>query len=57
MDIEIPVQNPGGKPLLLAVSLQGGNLAGAERLSVAPWETLTYTATFSPDVVGISTGR
>lgn len=57
MDVEIPVENPRGKPLKLDVSLEGDNLSGADRFSVEPRETLAYKATFSPDEVGISTGR
>ncbi|XP_055360929.1 cilia- and flagella-associated protein 47-like isoform X3 [Betta splendens] len=54
--IEIPVSNPEGELLMLNVYLEGANLSGASVISIPPWETLTYKATFSPDRVGKSTG-
>ncbi|KAM9334135.1 cilia and flagella-associated protein 47-like [Symphorus nematophorus] len=54
--IEIPVSNPRGEPLMLDVYLEGDDLSGANRVSVTPWETLTYKAMFSPSRVGKSTG-
>eukprot|EP00064_Thunnus_orientalis_P009032 superscaffoldBa00001118_g9055 len=46
--IEIPVNNPQGKPLMLDVYLEGDGLSGANWVSIPPQETLTYKAVFSP---------
>ncbi|XP_044200977.1 cilia- and flagella-associated protein 47-like isoform X2 [Thunnus albacares] len=54
--IEIPVNNPQGKPLMLDVYLEGDGLSGANWVSIPPQETLTYKAVFSPGRVGKSTG-
>ncbi|XP_047432995.1 cilia and flagella-associated protein 47-like isoform X3 [Mugil cephalus] len=54
--IEIPVNNPGGEPLMLDVDVEGGDMSGGRSVSLPPRGTVTYKASFSPSGVGKSTG-
>lgn len=55
--IEIPVNNPQRELMMLDVYLEGDDISGSSTVSIPPWETLTYKATFSPGRVGKSMGR
>ncbi|KAK5608644.1 hypothetical protein CRENBAI_022655 [Crenichthys baileyi] len=54
--IDIPVSNPGEELLTLDVWLEGGDLTGADRISLPPQGTLSYKVTYSPVRVGKGTG-
>ncbi|XP_054915148.1 cilia- and flagella-associated protein 47-like [Poeciliopsis prolifica] len=54
--IEIPVSNPGEELLTLDVCLEGGDLTGANRISLPPRGTLSYKVSYSPVSVGKGTG-
>ncbi|XP_034145586.1 cilia- and flagella-associated protein 47 [Esox lucius] len=54
--VEIPLSNPEAEPLELEVCLEGEDLRGDNRVCVPPRSSLTYTASFSPGVVGTTTG-
>lgn len=43
--------------MMLDVYLEGDDISGTSTVSIPPWETLTYKATFSPGRVGKSMGR
>ncbi|KAL1021786.1 hypothetical protein UPYG_G00017930 [Umbra pygmaea] len=54
--VAIPLNNPEAEPLELRVCLEGEGLSGDTQVFVPPTGRLTYTASFSPAVVGKRTG-